>query len=44
VFDGNLASLPTTPAGFVYDFTGGTGNFWGTDSTGKVIIPYVLVI
>jgi len=37
VIDGTAAT--STPSGFVYDFTGGTGNFWGTDSTGKVIIP-----
>ncbi|HEX4795019.1 MAG TPA: prepilin-type N-terminal cleavage/methylation domain-containing protein [Humisphaera sp.] len=38
VADGSGAAL-SSPAGFVYDFTGTSGNFWGTDATGKAIIP-----
>lgn len=39
VTDGAAGSTPAAATGFVYDFTGGSGNVWGTDSTGKVIIP-----
>jgi len=39
VTDGTASTSLSTATGFVYDFTGGTGNFWGTDSTGKAIIP-----
>jgi general secretion pathway protein G len=38
VTDGTLAST-VSATGFVYDYTGGTGNFWGTDATGAVILP-----
>ncbi|HEX4795431.1 MAG TPA: prepilin-type N-terminal cleavage/methylation domain-containing protein [Humisphaera sp.] len=39
VTDGTAATTLSTATGFVYDYTGGTGNFWGTDSTGKTVIP-----
>ena len=39
VTDGTSATSLSTATGFVYDYTGGTGNFWGTDSTGTAVIP-----
>ena len=27
-----------TACGWVYDYTGGTGRVWGTDSTGKTLV------
>ena len=39
VTDGTSATSLSTATGFVYDYTGGTGNFWGTDATGKTILP-----
>ena len=37
VLDGTNASTISSSVGFVYDYTGGTGQLWGTDTTGKAI-------
>ena len=37
VGDGTAASA--TAVGFVYDYTGGSGKLWGTDTDGKALIP-----
>ena len=37
VVDGSAAS--GTPCGFVYDYTGGSGKLWGTDTDGKALLP-----
>ena len=37
VVDGTAAS--STACGFVYDYTGGSGKIWGTDTDGKTLVP-----
>lgn len=41
VLDGNvpIGGWATSACGYQYDFTGGSGNIWGTDATGKVVLP-----
>jgi general secretion pathway protein G len=39
VTDGTSSTVPSAATGFVFDFSGGSGSLWGTDSTGKAIVP-----
>ena len=39
VVDADGSAPAGTACGFVYDYTGGSGKIWGTDTDGKAIIP-----
>jgi general secretion pathway protein G len=38
IFDGNGTAAAGSACGYVYDFTGGTGQIWGTDTDGVTVV------